>query len=353
MGKGLWPFADSLRKTARRSLHSLNVAIVTAVLLASAGPQTIAQTSEVSLMIGGMEKQIYLPAILAEKLGYFGDEGLNVHLLSEPAGVEATDEMLAGAVQGVVGFYDHTIDLQGLGKYTESVVQFSSAPGEVEMVSDALPNVRNMADLKGMRVGITDLGSSTDFLTEYLLGKAGLSFDTVSPDPIGAGDSLIAAIKQNRIQAAMTTEPTVSRLIKLKLAHVMIDMRSEEGTRAVLGGAYPAACLYSQTSWVDTHPETVQKLANALVRALRFISTHSAEQIADIVPRDFLAGDRDLYVKALNDGKAMFTQDGRMMQGGPETVLSVLKQFNDNVRGKQIDLSRTFTNRFIDRVAPD
>lgn len=324
--------------------------VVAATMLALSGLNTRARAEDVSLMVGGIEKQIYLPVVLAERLGYFDDEGLTVHLLSEPAGVEAADEMLAGAVQGVIGFYDHTIDLQGLGKYTESIVQFSSAPGEVEMVSNRLPNVKTMADLKGMHVGITDLGSSTDFLTEYLLGKAGLSFDSVSPDPIGAGDTLISAMKQNRIEAAMTTEPTVSRLIKLGLAHVMIDMRKSEGTRAALGGVYPAACLYAQTAWVDSHPETAQKLANALVRALRFIAGHGAEEIAEHVPHDFYAGDKALYVQALANGKAMFTTDGRMPDGGPQTVLAVLKQFNDNVRGKQIDLSRTYTNRFVEQA---
>jgi len=47
--------------------------------------------------------------------------------------------MLAGAVQGVIGFYDHNIDLQALGKYTESVVQLSRVPGEVELVPRSTP----------------------------------------------------------------------------------------------------------------------------------------------------------------------------------------------------------------------
>ncbi|TCR85292.1 NitT/TauT family transport system substrate-binding protein [Rhizobium sp. BK376] len=346
---GWWLPAKVPQGTGRRFLFGLNAVVVAALLLMHAST-TRAQTLDVSLMIGGMEKQIYLPAVLAERLGYFSNEGLNVHLLSEPAGVEATDEMLAGAVQGVVGFYDHTIDLQGLGKYTESVVQFSSVPGEAEMVSDRVPDAKTMAALKGMRLGITDLGSSTDFLTEYLLGKSGLSLDTVSLDPIGAGDILISAMKRNRIQAAMTTEPTISRLIELKLAHVMIDMRNQAGTENALGGVYPASCLYIQTSWIESHPDAVQKLANALVHALQFISRHSAEEIASHLPHDFFAGDKELYVKALEAGKAMFTPDGRMPEGGPQRVLSVLSQFNDNVRGKQIDLNRTFTNRFVDQV---
>ena len=84
-----------------------------------------ADDNKVSIMVGGYEKQIYLPAKLTEALGYFKDEGLDVELLNEPAGVDAEDQMLAGAVQGVVGFYDHCVDLQAKGKFVESVVRLN------------------------------------------------------------------------------------------------------------------------------------------------------------------------------------------------------------------------------------
>src|SRR5262252_9343670 len=105
---------------------------------------------KVTLMVGGYEKIIYLPAKLAEGLGYFKAEGLDVELLNEGSGVDAENEMLAGAVQGVVGFYDHCIDLQAKGKFVESVVQFSQAPGEVELVSAKMADqIKSPADFKG------------------------------------------------------------------------------------------------------------------------------------------------------------------------------------------------------------
>ena len=307
-----------------------------------------AHAENVSIMIGGIEKQIYLPAVLTEKLGYFADEGLDVTLLSEPAGVEAADEMLAGAVQGVIGFYDHNIDLQALGKYTESVVQLSRVPGEVELVSTQHPEIRSVADFKGKVIGVTGLGSSTDFLTKYLLLAAGVKLSDVTPLPVGAGDSLIAAMQHDQIQAAMTTEPTVSRLLKTGQARVLIDMRDVAGTTAALGGIYPAACLYMETSWVNTHKETVQKLANAFVKTMRFIHVHSAEEIAALMPSDFHVGDRAMYVNALASGKAMFTEDGRMPDGGPENVLAVLSRIKSRVHDKPIDLARTYTTAFVD-----
>jgi NitT/TauT family transport system substrate-binding protein len=304
-------------------------------------------TDKVTIMVGGYEKQIYLPAKLAEGLGYFKAEGLDVELLNEPSGVDAEDEMLAGAVQGVVGFYDHCVDLQTKGKFAESVVQFSQAPGEVELVSTKHPEIKSMADLRGKTMGVTGLGSSTNFLTQYLMVKSGVPLGEFTSLPVGAGTTFIAAMQQDKIQAGMTTEPTISRLLKTGEAKVLVDMRSIEKTKAALGGTYPAASLYMPTDWVEKNKPTVQKLANAFVKTLKFINTHTAAEIAEKMPKDFYVGDKEGYVKALADGKSMFTPDGVMPAGGPETVLAVLSGFNKNVKGKTVDLSKTYTTEFV------
>ena len=311
----------------------------------------VAQAAEkVTLMVGGYEKIIYLPAKLAEGLGYFKDEGLEVELLNEGAGVDAENEMLAGAVQGVVGFYDHCVDLQTKGKYIQSVVQLSHAPGEVELVSSKYPQVKGMADLRGKTLGVTGLGSSTNFLTQYLMVKSGVPLGQFSSLPVGAGTTFIAAMQQDKIQAGMTTEPTISRMIKTGEARVLVDLRTPEKTKEALGGTYPAASLYMPTDWIEKNKPTVQKLANAFVKTLRYIDTHSAAEIAAKMPKDFYVGDQEGYVKALADGKGMFTADGVMPQGGPETVLSVLSAFSTNVKGKTVDLSKTYTTEFVSKV---
>ncbi|MGO4671158.1 ABC transporter substrate-binding protein [Bosea sp. 2RAB26] len=326
----------------------LTSSIAFAALLAAAGSALAAD--KVTIMVGGYEKQIYLPAKLAESLGYFKDEGLDVELLNEAAGVDAENEMLAGAVQGVVGFYDHSVDLQAKGKYVMSVVQFSQAPGEVELVSSKYPDVKSMADLKGKTLGVTGLGSSTNFLTQYLMMKSGVKLGDFTSLPVGAGTTFIAAMQQDKMQAGMTTEPTISRLLATGEARVLVDMRTVEKTKEALGGTYPAASLYMQTAWIEKNKPIVQKLANAFVKTLRYINTHDAADIADKMPKDYYAGNKEAYVKALSDGKAMFTLDGVMPQGGPETVLAVLSGFSKNIQGKQIDLSKTYTTEFVKNV---
>ena len=270
-------------------------ALLSATALAAAltaAPAAYA-ADKVSIMVGGYEKIIYLPAKLAERLGYFKAEGLDIELLNEGAGVDAENEMLAGAVQGVVGFYDHCVDLQTKGKFVQSVVQFSHAPGEVELVSNKHPEVKSMADLRGQNLGVTGLGSSTNFLTQFLMVKAGVPLGEFTSIPVGAGTTFIAAMQQDKIQAGMTTEPTISRLLKTNEARVLVDMRTLEKTKQALGGTYPAASLYMPTDWVEKNKGTAQKLANAFVKTLNYINTHSAADIADKMPADFYVGDKE------------------------------------------------------------
>ncbi|MFC3676034.1 ABC transporter substrate-binding protein [Ferrovibrio xuzhouensis] len=342
----------SRTKTYSRFALSLLGAAAAVALSVSAAGTAHAADNKITIIIGGMAKQIYLPAVLAERLGYYKEQGLDVELLDTRAGVEAENELLAGAVQGVVGFYDHSIDLQAKGKYIESVVQFSQAPGEVELVSAKFADqVKSPADLKGKTLGVTGLGSSTDFLTQYLVSRNGLKPGEFALLGVGAGNTFIAAMKQGQIAAGMTTEPTIARMLKTGEAKILVDMRTPETTVAALGGPYPAASLYMATTWVDGHKAETQKLANALVKTLHFIATHSAADIADKMPKDYYAGDRDLYVKGLAEGKAQFTPDGRMPKDGPETVYKVLSSFKKTIQGKQIDLSKTYTTAFVDAAA--
>lgn len=306
-----------------------------------------AATDAIRIMVGGIEKQIYLPAALAERLGYFKEQGLDVKLLSDTSGVNAEDELLTGGVQGVVGFYDHTIYLQAKGKYAQSVVQFSQAPGEAEIVAAKLADsVRSPANFKGRTAGVTGLGSSTHLLTQYLAAVHGVKSSEMTVVAVGSGARFVEAMRQGRIDVGMTTEPTVSRLLQSGDARLLVDLRTPRSTDTVLGGVYPGACLYMTTLWVSTHRAQVQRLVNALVKALHYIDTHSAEDVAALMPVDFYLGDKALYVAALRDSKSMFIANGAMPPSGPGTVLKVMKMVNRSVQGKPIDLFRTYTTEF-------
>ena len=343
----------------RRSV-AIAVATFTAAALVTAGcaskvsSGTTSQVGasggqKVSIMVGGLNKQIYLPFMLAERLGYYKDQGLNITLSDEPAGADATTAMLAGQVDGVGGFYDHTIQLQGVGKKAESVVSMLQVPGEVELCRSDLKGVVNSpADWKGRKLGITDPGSSTDFLTQYLAQKNGVNPSETSRIGVQAGSTFIGAMTNKSIDCGMTTEPTVSNLLGSGKAFVLADMRTAQGSQQALGGEYPATSLYMSNSYVAAHKDVVQKLVNAYVKTLAYIQQHNGTEIADQMPADYYAGvGKAAYAAALDSEKGIFNPTGIMPASGPSTCLSVLSAFQPNVKGKTIDLASTYTDTFV------
>jgi NitT/TauT family transport system substrate-binding protein len=304
-------------------------------------------TVHLKIMVGGLSKQIYLPNELTQRLGYFQQEGLDVQLIDEASGQSSEEEVLAGQVDAGSGSYNHTIELQAQGKSMEEVVLLGIAPGEAEMVSaKEAGSIHSIADLKGKNLGVTELGSGTQTLTTALLAKVGIAANEVHFVPVGAGDTFIAAMQQGRIDAGMTTEPTISRLISSGVGSVLADLRTPTSTQAALGGNYPFISLFMQNSYVSSHHDVVQKLVNAYVKTLKYIQTHTAEQIADQMPADYYAGNKALYVQALQNQLQMFSPDGKMPADGPATVLDIEHSAKLVPQITQINLSKTFTNDF-------
>jgi len=307
--------------------------------------------TSLKIMVGGLSKQIYLPNELTQRLGYFSAQGLDVTLIDEASGQSSENEVLAGQVDGGSGSYNHTIELQAAGKNMEAVVLLNIAPGEAEIVSaKAASQIHSVSDLKGKNLGVTELGSGTQTLTTALLHNAGITPDQVHFVPVGAGDTFIAALQQGKIDAGMTTEPTISRILSTGVGKVLVDLRSPQSTQAALGGPYPFICLFMNNSYVSSHQDVVQKLVNAYVKTLKWMHTHTAEQIADQMPADYYAGSKALYVTALQNQMAIFSPDGLMPAGAPQSVLSTEYQSNLVPKSKQIDLTTTFTNQFASKA---
>lgn len=306
-----------------------------------------ASPTKLKIMVGGISKQIYLPNKLSDTLGFFKEENLDVTLIDEASGQSSEEQVLTGGVDAGSGSYNHTIELQAAGKAIETVVQLQSAPGEALMVSSKVAGkIKNANDLKDANIGVTELGSGTQTLSTAILGQVGIAADQVHFLPVGAGATFLAAMQQGRIAAGMTTEPTISKVISSGAGQVLVDLRTPASTKAALGGEYPFISVFMNTSYVNAHKDVVQHLVNAYVKTLKWMSTHSAAEIADKVPADYYAGDKAAYVTALEGQKNSFTTDGMMSATGAQTVSSIETKYVPSMKGKTVDLSKTYTNEF-------
>ena len=89
---------------------------------------TTTTTTHLTIIVGGLSKQIYLPNELAQRLGYFTQQGLDVSLVDETSGQASTDAVLAGQVEAGSGSYNHTIELQAAAERMELVMIAAGDP---------------------------------------------------------------------------------------------------------------------------------------------------------------------------------------------------------------------------------
>lgn len=322
-----------------------------AALAAFAVHAPAAQASKlpkVTMMVGGIDKQIYLPYELAHDLGYFKKYGVNMVLSTEQAGgVGAEEAMVSGQVDFAGAWYVHTIDFQMHGKSVVDVAQLSGAPGERIMCAKG-SDITSPAQWKGKTVGVTDLGSGTDDLTLYLAARYHLSTKDFSRMGVGAGQTLINALKHKRVVCAMTTQPTVNAVETMNIGYSAFDLATTAGTVKWLGGPWPTASVLARTSWVKAHPKETQDVVDAMVATMHWIHTHSAAQITAKMPADFVSNPlstKAQYIKALRQDKGQFLPDGMMPAGGEKKVYDVEKQAGKIIA--PVNLAKTWDPKFV------
>jgi NitT/TauT family transport system substrate-binding protein len=320
--------------------------------LAAACTTASAQT-KVRLAVGGQTALFYLPLTVTDRLGYFKDEGLDVTISDLAGGARALQALMGGSADVVTGSFDHTIQMHAKSQPLTAVVQLGRFPGFVlALVGPKAASWRGPADLKGMKIGVTAPGSSTHFMVLHMMAQAGLKPDDASYVSVGAGQTAIAAARRGEIDALVSVDPVINLLDSEKAIRIVADTRTIEGTRQVYGGLYPAATLYLHPAYAQKNPATVQSLANAFVRGLKWIANHSADDIAKVMPPEHALGNPDLFVRSIRSSIPMYSPDGRFSREGAETALKVLREFDPAVRSANIDLAATYTEAFVDKVPP-
>ena len=321
------------------------------VLLLGLALAAAPEKKNVTIAVGGKSLVVYLPLTVAEQLGYFADEGLDVRIEDFKGGSAALKALLGGSADLVVGYFDHIVRLQAQGRDLEGVVLIDKYPGLVLGVrSDLADKVRTPADLKGMKVGVTKPGSSTNYFVFYLLAKQGLKPSDVAIIGVGGGASAIAAVERKQVDAISHVEPVISTLESRGQIKVLVDTRNKEGSEAVFGGPYPAATLYTHRSFVEKNPETTQRLVNAIVRALQWLQGKSAEEVVAVMPKAYYQNDPELYTTIVRNSLGMFSENGLFPEEGPKTAYKVLSMFDEKLAAAKVDLSKTYTNVFVEKA---
>jgi sulfonate transport system substrate-binding protein len=315
---------------------------------ASAKPEK----TSLKIGVGGQGQLIYMPLTLADQLGYFKDEGLTVDIQDLKGGADALQAMIGGSTDLTTGFYEHTIRTQTQGKAIQMITTFDLTPGLVMFASKAHPDVKSIKDLENMKIGITSAGSSTEEMVRYLYKKNGMDPAAAQTVAVGTGGPAVTALKNGVVDALVTVEPAASIIEKGGDGKVVYDTRTEEGTKNVFGGDWPAGGFYAPAEFIQQNPKTAQALARVGVKTLQYIKSHPPEDVTAKLPQQvfYPDGDAATFAAVLKANLGMYSPDGKMPDGGPQNVLETLKAADTQTDWSKVDLSKTFTNDLVSQV---
>ncbi len=306
---------------------------------------------KITIAVGGKSLFYYLPLTIAERRGFFKDEGLAVEIVDFAGGARALQAMVGGSADVVSGAYEHTINMQAKGINIVAIVLEGRYSGIVLAVNkNKVSQYKSPQDLKGWKIGVTAPGSSTNMMVSNLLAKAGLKPDAVSIIGVGATAGAVAAMRKGEIDAISNLDPVIARLEAAGDAVTVVDTRTAKGMKEVYGGAYHAGCIYAPVDWVKKNPNTAQAIVNAIVRANLWLQKARPEEVVGTVPAEYYGDDPTMYKVALLKNMEGYSPDGLFSMDGAKNVYNVLNSFEPTVQAAKIDLAKTYDNSFVQKA---
>ena len=329
--------------------------IAAAGLSAAALPRWgIAQTLEkpkCTIAVGGKNLFYYLPLTIAEQLGYFKQEGLDLTIVDFAGGSRALQAVVGGSADVVSGAFEHTVNMQFKGQPMRAFALQGLAPQIVLGVNPkTMANYKTVADLKGKKIGVTAPGSSTNVLVNFVLAKAGLKPSDVSIVGVGAANGAVAAMRAGQIDAMSNLDPVITLLQRSGDLKIISDTRIVSEAEKVFGGPMPGGCLYCPQSFIDKNPNTVQAMTNAMVRANKWIQQAGPGDIIKVVPESYLLGDRAVYIDGFRAAQKALSPDGSFPAKGAETAYKALASVDAEIAKAKLDLNQVYTNSFVQKA---
>jgi len=338
-------------KFNRRTFAAVTALSAVSVAAPALWAQPRLEKTRISIAVGGKAAFYYLPLTIAEQLGYFKAEGLEVEISDFAGGSRALQAVVGGSADVVSGAYEHTINLQSKGQKFQAFVLQGRAPQISMGISPkTMPHYKTVADLKGKKIGVSAPGSSTNMVANLILSRAGLKASDVSFIGVGTAAGALTAFRSGQIDAMSNTDPVMTMLEQKGEIRIIADTRTMKGTLEVFGGVMPAGCLYAPLEFVQKNPNTVQALTNAMVHSLKWLQTAGPSDIIKTVPEAYLLGDRALYLASFNKVREAISTDGMIPDEGPRTAVKVLASFDPAIKVDKIELAKTYTNEFARRA---
>jgi len=329
------------------------VAALTLVMTATgSNAQTLKpEKTSLTLAVGGKTLVAYLPLTIADRLGFFKKEGLQVDINDFAGGAKALQSLIGGSADVVCGAYEHTIFMAAKDTKIKAIALQNDSFGLVVGLSkDKAKNYKGPADLKGLKIGVTAPGSASAVGLSLLLAKANLTLSDVSVIGVGGGARAVAAMTSGQLDGMANFDPVMSMLENTDNFVTVLDTRKDKDLQDLYSGPFAASAFYMQSDFIAKNPQTTQAFVNAVYRALQWINKATTDEIVEAVPPEHHGGDKALYRTVVEKNRGRFSKDGQISLATAQNVLRIIASQDEKVRAATIDLSQTFDNSFLEKA---
>lgn len=309
--------------------------------------QTRLEKTRMLVAVGRQAALRNLPLTIADRLGYFAAEGLDIEMLDLANAHRAQQAVMEGAADVACSVFEGLLDAEPRKHQLRAFVLLGRAPQIAFGISTrSLPSIRQIADLRGRKIAIAAPGSSAQLVATLVLAREGLSLRDVQIIETSQVGVALQAVRSGQVDAVVHTEPVISMLEQKGDIRVVADTRSLKGSQDVFGGTIPAACLIATAQSVQNQANSLQALTNAVVRALKWLQTAGPSDLIKAVPESHMMGDRGLYLAAFGKLRESIAPDGVIPEDGAKTALRAVERANPSIRAAKIDLAQCYTNEF-------
>ena len=355
----------------------LRPALLVAFLALSAA--LFAVPDRIKIRLAPMPGIGHLVPELARGLGYFEAEGIELELVNvmnyRDEDFFSTELLNDGTMDAEICWYQRVVFGIGNGQPAQAVFLIEDSPHLTISVANRLRDqIKTAADFKGRTIADSAGFSTRRYLTDFIIERAGLTRSSYTPAAAELSAKLpllTKALEANQVDLVACMEPMTTNLLATKLITPLYDLSTADGTRRALGEVWPARCLYLAPSYIKAHPDRVQRLVNVFTRTMRFINTHTADEIVAKIGPGYFAPDmnNDLwadYKKSKTDEIAKVLPglthgEYSIPPSAAKFACDVLfhTDFDDSPEGKyrrtaaqsgKVQAEMTYDNRFVERA---
>lgn len=296
--------SSSKQPAWRAVLAVLAVAAAVAALAAcgsSSGSSSGASKSTGSITVGlPVDDASYGPMYLAADRNLFAKHGLKVKLVVFQGGAELAKAVVGGSVDVAVSALSEMIPAV---EQHQPLKAFYGGYNSSPFIWFGQKGMTNPAQAKGKKWGVTKIGSSTDFITRYLMKKDGIDPEAdAKVIGVGGGPAQVAAIKAKQIDVTVSSPVTSYQLEQMGLP---VIARQSDLTKE-----YPTHVAYAKTSFLEQHKADAQKFLQGMVDGMK-LAKQDPKATADAIAAHQKVSP-DLAMRAYKDNVDYWYPDGRL-----------------------------------------